>query len=791
MWNNKCLGLFCVFLLLMSFSGYGISFGQNIDFEKKGVTADGISVLCVTLNLAGISGPVKVQKPRIGALLDEKGSEIETIKSGEHETRIFYKPPDYISEKDLVPAKLPGIATPAWKAEVPLIFECGNGKKISRTLDVYRPPVILVHGFTGSLDSLASISSWLQLNKFDVVHEEYFNRDPNDRKGSSIEAQAEKLEKHVENTVLSYRQNDIKLTKLDLLAHSMGGLISRYYLKSIDADQPTVVRKLIMIATPNHGVPWTEKIIGNILAEFVSRYHQDAANQLFCGNPFYNFINKGEKFGKHLRHDVEYAVIAGVRQRYSHYDVMGNFLGDLAGAAEDDGVVARDSAFLNGVPVFFFQQMVHTYAKELEKLFPKDDPMPRSARVAQQVKNLLLRKIQRVPLKNTEMVFNKTEGDVYFKKTASDTWQKVSSVPLVIDGSFGMIKADKGSAVIALKTQTYHWGSIQMPPESEIHIHYAAPELLRAFVKSGQVRFITVKKTTGRFEIVLGEEGKNWFDFSPRAKISNLNTDFIVSSGKGEDKIFSLEGNLIVQRIDEKGNKKNLYIKSGKGVAVKGDGKQSLLESLPENVFNSRFFSEKNNTGVYFNSEEIVFSDSEVGSCKEYEWDGKNEGGAIKFSVCYHPPDLPDAETQIFCMFNHLAVQEKFMTVEKAVLELKPLSHASSFGEGFIRIYPVKEPWVPGKSLKRKPVSDGEICWVNQPSIDKSDLIARINLPANNNLEVFEIDITKFMNELLENKRTNYGFVIIPEISPGTSFSRFFASSDYYNVEKRPGLRIY
>ena len=42
---------------------------------------------------------------------------------------------------------------------------------------------------------------------------------------------------------------------LDVVAHSMGGLVSRYYIEKLDGDE--VVSHLVMLGTPNAGSPWS------------------------------------------------------------------------------------------------------------------------------------------------------------------------------------------------------------------------------------------------------------------------------------------------------------------------------------------------------------------------------------------------------------------------------------------------------------------------------------------------------------------------------------------------------
>ncbi len=63
---------------------------------------------------------------------------------------------------------------------------------------------------------------------------------------SSVERSAEQLKTKVE-AILS-EQPDVKIT---LIGHSLGGLISRYYIQRLGGKEK--VRRLITIGTPHHG----------------------------------------------------------------------------------------------------------------------------------------------------------------------------------------------------------------------------------------------------------------------------------------------------------------------------------------------------------------------------------------------------------------------------------------------------------------------------------------------------------------------------------------------------------
>ena len=48
---------------------------------------------------------------------------------------------------------------------------------------------------------------------------------------------------------------------IHIVAHSMGGLVSRYFIENLGGHE--IVQHLIMLGTPNSGSPWPEVQRGN------------------------------------------------------------------------------------------------------------------------------------------------------------------------------------------------------------------------------------------------------------------------------------------------------------------------------------------------------------------------------------------------------------------------------------------------------------------------------------------------------------------------------------------------
>ena len=115
-------------------------------------------------------------------------------------------------------------------------------------------PVILVHGY---LEDARIWSTWEELLTADDIPFQSVTFTANDKCGSTLE-HASELREIVQN-ILSSSGSE----KVNIVAHSKGGLDSRVFLASGTDD----VANLIMIGTPNLGMPLS--VYSNICAPAV------------------------------------------------------------------------------------------------------------------------------------------------------------------------------------------------------------------------------------------------------------------------------------------------------------------------------------------------------------------------------------------------------------------------------------------------------------------------------------------------------------------------------------------
>jgi pimeloyl-ACP methyl ester carboxylesterase len=186
-----------------------------------------------------------------------------------------------------------------------------NGKKtdeITRNLKIAPKPVVLVHG---------AWSHWKQFetwqNIFTTTHSydwkafpvgENINkgiintgRDPlSSEETNSTPQNAESLKSYVR-----YAQEDRNAWHVDIVAHSIGGLIARYYINKLMPDnaldgRPTVSH-LLMLGTPNLGTPCADVMDFAFEAtgkspRVVREMRQDSVAEFNRSNPY----TKGVKF---------------------------------------------------------------------------------------------------------------------------------------------------------------------------------------------------------------------------------------------------------------------------------------------------------------------------------------------------------------------------------------------------------------------------------------------------------------------------------------------------------------
>jgi triacylglycerol esterase/lipase EstA (alpha/beta hydrolase family) len=170
-----------------------------------------------------------------------------------------------------------------------------RGNRIQRkaffdTIDETRPPVLLLHGYLGTRGSMYILERRLNDDGICV-----FSFNLGSLNVRDIRASAFLIHRKIESILA---QTSVK--RIDIVGHSMGGLIGLYYVKKLGGHEK--VRKLVMLGTPVRGT-WAA-LIGIGAFGLVS----SSAWQLLPGSRFLKELDDGT-----LPERVQYYTIAAQR----------------------------------------------------------------------------------------------------------------------------------------------------------------------------------------------------------------------------------------------------------------------------------------------------------------------------------------------------------------------------------------------------------------------------------------------------------------------------------------------
>lgn len=508
----------------------------------RGVAADGISSLQITLINTDPDSTVTVYPSTdVGELKLLDGRDVSQgniIIPPLSNQQILYRPPAYISQDSVLTERIKldidGDTQVLWGQKASLSFEFvtddGASAVVQKEILVFRPPVRMVHGYLGSTETWTSMENYLGVNKFMSSSSNY---------RAAIELMAMDLKTDILRMMEGYDRNGFRVGKVDIVSHSMGGLISRYLVEG-DSDPRNLVRKVIMLGTPNHGV---DDMFDNARSwgSWVTETHQVAGLQLRYNDPFILLLNEGEREGRHLNPDVEYANIVG--------QISCLF-------KKEDGVVPHTSSHLNGVPIYTFADTVHTgaieYVCDTLKAENKDISITESQLVFAKVRELLLQPIPREQFENASIQVIKGEGEVTVREPdSSQPWELLLNYPAQLEPYYHLQTGNNSKAVIGLYLNQERWGLIALAPNSEIMFRYSSPATVSIWMVKGNARFMARRDNHKKFEIAIGQKyNETWQTLRPQASVFDQDTDFVISVSE-QIEVYSLDGRVQIEVQNE------------------------------------------------------------------------------------------------------------------------------------------------------------------------------------------------------------------------------------------------
>lgn len=395
--------------------------------------------------------------------------------------------------------------------------------QMTQSFTLHRPSVILVPDFQGERTTKV-LEEGLKEQGFRIVHydsQELSNVPLTWRERSDF------LGKIIEHELSILDQVGVLAKKVDVVAYGQGGLVARAFTQRAEIDQrinavvdnnqvvqetEVPVRKVILLATPNHGLS-TRGANARVNPEYWPSLHPNQASgtqilpfeDLQGGSSFLRFLNADEATGKHLKEGVQYAQLIAHRRDVSQYLRF----------ADDDGMVQVPSAHLSGV----YEEMIEAHHAALQnetRGFISTQAIVDVPAVASRVATLLQSPLARQPLENLTMKLTSAEGQLYFGYLGDQS--PVTEIPQSLN-FFDVLETDrsaKGQVEISVQNQAV--AKLDLAAETKLQVTYASPELVMVRLHQGTMRITGISENV-RFLVELPESSATFY---PRLRARTL-----------------------------------------------------------------------------------------------------------------------------------------------------------------------------------------------------------------------------------------------------------------------------
>jgi pimeloyl-ACP methyl ester carboxylesterase len=258
----------------------------GITSNVVGVVADGVSSAKISVILPSI-------KDKTVYLKDD--ATILTVASSNGIASFTYTPD--LNALGLTPSNIPK------DGHKVLLKAVTDDKEFSASLEliIYRKPVLLIHGLWSSADVWNKMVPWLKRDGFAVYTLDYGQDNADDPRDIAKRYLVGKI-KSIKEDYLLY--NSINCSKIDVIGHSMGGIVARCYMTTWKEGECDI-SKLITVGTPHLGSPAPQAfydaiqqggVKGAILRFIIKTWipwmrDGPALNALKLGSEFLNWLN--------------------------------------------------------------------------------------------------------------------------------------------------------------------------------------------------------------------------------------------------------------------------------------------------------------------------------------------------------------------------------------------------------------------------------------------------------------------------------------------------------------------
>jgi pimeloyl-ACP methyl ester carboxylesterase len=262
-----------------------VTLASNVDTTRNGTTADGISKLLIKFVY---NSPLKfsiedktpndISDGTIEPLItssnaDELSSstivDAKNTTNGTMVVTAVYTPPDFINESNFSYKTIKVLISDPKSSSTHVSFS-------PVSIRLYHPPVVLVHGLWENPTfwyRLSNFSQTLTKSKLNVFLADYgiYNATTFDPLAKPKNYGIDSLKNITSKAIEDYHKNGTAASQVDMVGHSMGGLIIRgftqqHYSKNMTNYMKGYIHRLITIGTPHFGAP---------LAKLLDHHHDD------------------------------------------------------------------------------------------------------------------------------------------------------------------------------------------------------------------------------------------------------------------------------------------------------------------------------------------------------------------------------------------------------------------------------------------------------------------------------------------------------------------------------------
>lgn len=193
------------------------------------------------------------------------------------------------------------------------------------------PAVVLIHGIIRSSKSFSKMAAQLREDGYTVIGFDY----PSTRRTMAESAD------FLRQTLASLEGVD----QIDLVCHSMGGLLVRSYLQQMGEKRDPRLHRVVMLGTPNRGAEMADLLKKNLAFQWVF----GPAGQELVKDPAGTIASLPIP-------DLEFGLIAGARGTQDGWNPL------VPG--DDDGTVSVSSTQLPGASDFIEVRALHSFLPE-------------------------------------------------------------------------------------------------------------------------------------------------------------------------------------------------------------------------------------------------------------------------------------------------------------------------------------------------------------------------------------------------------------------------------------------